>query len=136
MVARVIQGIQSLPVGMTRLQQVRVICDYTPLPVERVRFLIEFIESQCPSLLETFKTIEVNPLKVLAPPVSTCYNCDQNLLAYHECDVSLYDVQGVHNVRKITLRCTVEPPLTDILYSRHLIIQDKMLRSGLNLHYA
>ena len=30
----------------------------------------------------------------------------------------------------------MEPPLTDILYSRHLIIQDKMLRSGLNLHYA
>ena len=30
----------------------------------------------------------------------------------------------------------VEPPLTDILYSGHLIIQDKMLRSGLNLHYA
>lgn len=105
-VARVIQGIQSLPVGMTRLQQVRVICDYTSLPVERVRFLMGFIESQCPSLLETFKCIKVNPVKVLAPPVSTCYNCDQDLVAYHECDVSLYDAQGVHNIRKITLRCT------------------------------
>ena len=31
---------------------------------------------------------------------------------------------------------TVEPPLTDIVYSGHLIIQDKMLRSRLNLHYA
>ena len=31
---------------------------------------------------------------------------------------------------------TVEPPLTDILYSGHLIMQDKMLWSGLNLHYA
>ena len=31
---------------------------------------------------------------------------------------------------------TVELPLTDILYSGHLIIQDKMLQSGLNLHYA
>ena len=29
----------------------------------------------------------------------------------------------------------MEPPLTDILYSRHLIIHDKMLQSGLNLHY-
>ena len=36
-----IQGIQSLPVGMTRLQQVRVTCDYTSLPVERVRFLVD-----------------------------------------------------------------------------------------------
>ena len=31
---------------------------------------------------------------------------------------------------------TVEPLLTDILYSGHLIIQDKILWSGLNLHYA
>ena len=31
---------------------------------------------------------------------------------------------------------TVEPPLTNILYSGHLIIQDKMLQSGLNLHYT
>ena len=31
---------------------------------------------------------------------------------------------------------TVEPPLIDILYSGHLIIQDKMLWSRLNLHYA
>ena len=29
----------------------------------------------------------------------------------------------------------MEPPLTDILYSGRLIIQDKMLRFGLNLHY-
>ena len=35
-----------------------------------------------------------------------------------------------------TIRDTVEPPLMDILYSGHLIIQDKMLWSGLNLHYA
>ena len=27
------------------------------------------------------------------------------------------------------------PPLTDILYSGHLVIQDKMLRSGLNLRH-
>ena len=31
---------------------------------------------------------------------------------------------------------TMESPLMDILYSGHLIIQDKMLRSELNLHYA
>ena len=31
---------------------------------------------------------------------------------------------------------TVEPPLTDILYGGHLIIQDKMLRCELNLHYV
>ena len=31
---------------------------------------------------------------------------------------------------------TGRTPLTDILYSGHLIIQDKMLRSGLILHYT
>ena len=31
---------------------------------------------------------------------------------------------------------TVEPPLTDILYSRHLIIQDKVSRSRLKSHYT
>ena len=35
---------------------------------------------------------------------------------------------------KFRLRYTVDTPLTEILYSGHLIIQDKMLRSGLNLH--
>ena len=36
----------------------------------------------------------------------------------------------------VTLMNTVEPPLTDILYSGHLIILDKMLRSELKLHCA
>ena len=86
------------------LQRVRVISDCASLPVDRAHFLIEFIESQCPSLIETFKY--VTPVTVLAPPVSTCYDCDEDLVAYHECDVNLYTDQGVRNVQKITLRST------------------------------
>ena len=70
--------------------------------------------------------------------------------AGHICPICIFififisiTVQGVLEGREVCLtnqttflQCTVEPPLTDILYSGHLIIQDKMLRSGLNLHYA
>ena len=31
---------------------------------------------------------------------------------------------------------TVELPVTDILCNKHLTIQDKMMQSGLNKHYA
>ena len=105
-VATISRCIQSLPVGMTNLQRVRAISDCASLPVDRARFLTEFIESHCPSLLETFKDNNFTPVTVLAPPVSTCYDCDEDLVVYHECDVHLYTAQGVHNVRKITLRCT------------------------------
>ena len=106
MVATISRCIQSLPDGMTSLQRVRVISDCASLPVDRARFLTEFIESHCPSLLETFKDNNFTPVTVLAPPVSTCYDCDEDLVAYHECAVNLYTAQGVRNVRKITLRCT------------------------------
>ena len=56
--------------------------------------------------IETSKYNNINPVTVLAPPVSTRYDCDEDLVAYHECDVNLYTAQGVRNVRKITLRCT------------------------------
>ena len=75
MVATISRCIQSLPDGMTSLQRVRVISDCTSLPVDRARFLTEFIESHCPSLLETFKDNNFTPVTVLAPPVSTCYDC-------------------------------------------------------------
>lgn len=57
-------------------------------------------------MLETFKDSNFIPVTVLAPPVSTCYDCDEDLVAYHECAVNLYTAQGVRNVRKITLHCT------------------------------
>ena len=41
-----------------------------------------------------------------------------------------------HIQGSLLLRNTVEPTLMDILYSGYLIIQDKMLRSELKLHYA
>ena len=41
-----------------------------------------------------------------------------------------------HIQGSLLLRNTVEPTLTDILYSGYLIILDKMLRSRLKLHYA
>ena len=89
MVPTISRCIQSLPDGMTSLQRVRVISDCASLPVDRARFLTEFIESHCPSLLETFKDNNFTPVTVLAPPVSTCYDCDEDLVAYHECAVNL-----------------------------------------------
>ena len=56
------------------------------------------------------------------------------------CDTLVCSLSLCHNLILVqntcTSRCTVEPPLTDILYRRHLIIQDKLLQSRLNLHYA
>ena len=51
---------------------------------------------------------------------------------------NMHDIkQNLHSDQMfLKFMYTVEPPLMDILYSEHLIIQDKMSPSGLNLHYA
>lgn len=42
---------------------------------------------------------------VLGPPVSQCYDCDRNLVAYHTCAAKYYTCRGAAVVDKVTLRC-------------------------------
>ena len=50
---------------------------------------------QCSSLLEGYSG------KCPSPPVSSCCDCDKDLVSYHECDVNLYTAQGLHNVERL-----------------------------------
>ena len=45
-------------------------------------------------------------MMMLGPPVSKCYECDANLVAYHNCSVKYYTLKGVKMLEKVSLRYT------------------------------
>ena len=62
-----------------------------------------FIERECVSLVDLFAP---SIKQVLAPPVNTCYECGEMLVANHRCKVKYYTNDGVTAAEKVTLRCT------------------------------
>ena len=60
---------------------------------------------------------------MLGPPVNRCYDCENNLVAYHTCTVKYYTCKGATVVDKITLRCTH----CDLLYNYSMFGNKEML---------
>ena len=63
-------------------------------------------------------------------------SCDSSFKGQLLAEVEIQVKEGGTALNKTSSKYTVEPPLTDILYSIHLTIRDKMLWSRLNLHYV
>lgn len=94
----------KLPSTLTKLQRVRYITEYTKVPENEVKDFVAFIQSSCPSLLDTLAGEQDDPI-VLAPPVSHCLQCGNQLVSYHTCKVRYYTEQRAMLVDKVTLRC-------------------------------
>jgi hypothetical protein len=104
-VAGVCTAIRSVKQGTTAFQRSQILAQHSKLPAAEATALGDFIEHECSSLLEIFAPQpEDNPL--LTPPVNTCLECNERLVANHTCQVKYYSSSGVSVATKITLRCT------------------------------
>ncbi len=48
---------------------------------------------------------DTTPLLVLGPPLSSCYDCGNNLVANHSTTVKVYNLTGFSKATKVTLCC-------------------------------
>jgi len=96
--------LKKLPSTLTKLQSVRYIGGHMKITESEAKMLVGFIQSSCPSLLSASQG-EPSAPAVLAPPVSTCLRCCNQLVSYHTCKARYYTEEGAYLVDKVTLRC-------------------------------
>lgn len=104
-VAALCSSLRAIQGGTTEFQRSQLLAQYSGLPPAEASSIGDFIERECSSLIDLFAPQPaVN--QVLAPPVNTCYECYERLVANHRCQVRFYSPTGVSSAEKITLRCT------------------------------
>ena len=82
------------------------ISQYSKIAESETKELLSFIKSSCPSLFEKFSSHNDAPV-VLAPPVSACVQCGNQLVSNHTCKIKYYTEEGAiaYLIDKVTLRC-------------------------------
>ena len=101
------KAIQNTPSVLTPQQRLEFIQTQVPsihLSGSSVEQLVGYIENQCPSLTSESACESDLPV-ILAPPVHCCYECSQDLVAYHSCKVRYFTCTGAVDATKVTLRC-------------------------------
>ena len=101
------QAIKNTPSVLTHHQRLELInaqatsCKFLASELEQ---LVGYIENQCPGLINSQQDADESPV-ILAPPVRCCYECNQELVAYHSCKVRYFTCTGAVDATKVTLRC-------------------------------
>ena len=103
-VAALYCALRSIDGATTESQRGQILGQISGLSPSDATALGRFIERECVSLVGLFAS--QSNVQVLAPPVNTCYECEEMLVANHKCKVKYYTNAGVTVIEKFTLRCT------------------------------
>ena len=101
------QAIKNTPSVLTHQQQLEFInaqATSVKFSASELEQLVCYIENQCPGLIKSRQDAGES-LVILAPPVRCCYECNQELVAYHSCKVRYFTCTGAVDATKVTVRC-------------------------------
>ena len=104
MLCRAIKNTPSALTPQQRLEFIQSQVTSTRLSPSSVKQLVVYIENHCPSLCSGSACESDLPV-ILAPPVHYCYECSEELVAYHSCKVRYFTCTGAIDPTKVTLRC-------------------------------
>ena len=79
------QAMNNTPSVLTHQQRLEFInaqSTSVKFPASELEQLVGYIENQCPDLIKSQQDAGESPV-ILGPPVRCCYECDQELVAYH-----------------------------------------------------
>ena len=99
------QAIKNTPSVLThhqRLEFINAQATSCKFPASELEQLVGYIENQCPGLINCQQDAGESPV-ILAPPVHCCYECNQELVAYHSCKVRYFTCTGAVDATKVTL---------------------------------